>query len=53
MDYVDIRTDGASDAIFVGRAELANGGTITDGVGFENVLVLKRVINTNPNTQSG
>lgn len=54
MDYADIRQDAAvGDAIFVGRANIDPTGTITDGLGFINVLVLKRIINTNPNQQSG
>lgn len=53
MDYADIRPDGGSDAIFIGRANIDPTGTITDGLGFTNVLVLKRVINPDAPQQSG
>jgi len=53
MDYADIRNDGGSDAIFVGRAKIDATGTITQESGIENVLVLKRIINPDAPQQSG
>lgn len=53
MDYANIRADGGGDAIFVGRANIDPTGTITDSAGIQNVLVLKRIINTDAPQQSG